>query len=220
MFLELLSDWDIPYSWGSAALSYLYRQTEKEWYDLVSEDPSAAEGYHAFNMAVREVKGGQVDYAPMHDELGRELLMCVNNANVALIHPHGGGLSERTLRITMEKFRTRFHKMAAMLSCHDAKSVDMFTAGTSRSSRARCRYIYNKEIEEEDAQEEELTQEEQAQQEHEYDIDAPQLSQPSNTAQPKKGIDKTPHGPRKMKCNNWLNSLEYPHKLLPKGMTR
>ena len=33
---------------------------------------------------------------------GRELLMCVNDANVALSHPLGGGLSERTLRTTME----------------------------------------------------------------------------------------------------------------------
>jgi hypothetical protein len=43
--------------------------TQEEWSELVSEDPSTAEGYHAFNMAVRETQGSQVDYAPMHDEL-------------------------------------------------------------------------------------------------------------------------------------------------------
>ncbi|KAI4979891.1 hypothetical protein ZWY2020_016644 [Hordeum vulgare] len=43
--------------------------TQEEWSELVLEDPSAAEGYHAFNMVVRETGGSQVDYAPMHDEL-------------------------------------------------------------------------------------------------------------------------------------------------------
>ncbi|KAI4997490.1 hypothetical protein ZWY2020_052832 [Hordeum vulgare] len=46
--------------------------TREEWSELVSEDPYAAEGYHAFNMAVRETGGSQVDYAPMHDELVSE----------------------------------------------------------------------------------------------------------------------------------------------------
>uniref|UniRef100_A0A8I7B4D5 Aminotransferase-like plant mobile domain-containing protein n=1 Tax=Hordeum vulgare subsp. vulgare TaxID=112509 RepID=A0A8I7B4D5_HORVV len=46
--------------------------TREEWSELVSEDPSAAEGYHAFNMDVRETGGSQVDYAPMHDELVSE----------------------------------------------------------------------------------------------------------------------------------------------------
>uniref|UniRef100_A0A8I6Z5S1 Aminotransferase-like plant mobile domain-containing protein n=1 Tax=Hordeum vulgare subsp. vulgare TaxID=112509 RepID=A0A8I6Z5S1_HORVV len=76
--------------------------TREEWSELVSEDPSAAEGYHAFNLAVRETGGSQVDYAPMHDELGREFLLCVNDANVALSHPRGGASSERTLRTTLE----------------------------------------------------------------------------------------------------------------------
>uniref|UniRef100_A0A8I6XK51 Aminotransferase-like plant mobile domain-containing protein n=1 Tax=Hordeum vulgare subsp. vulgare TaxID=112509 RepID=A0A8I6XK51_HORVV len=44
----------------------------EEWSQLVSEDPSAAEGYHAFNMVVRETGGIQVDYAPMHDEVVSE----------------------------------------------------------------------------------------------------------------------------------------------------
>ncbi|KAI5004123.1 hypothetical protein ZWY2020_031366 [Hordeum vulgare] len=43
--------------------------TQEEWSELVSKDPSVAEGYHAFNMGVRETRGSQVDYAPMHDEL-------------------------------------------------------------------------------------------------------------------------------------------------------
>ena len=46
--------------------------TREEWSELVPEDPSAAEGYHAFNMVVREIGGSQVDYAPMHDELVSE----------------------------------------------------------------------------------------------------------------------------------------------------
>ncbi|XP_044985354.1 serine/threonine-protein phosphatase 7 long form homolog [Hordeum vulgare subsp. vulgare] len=94
--------------------------TREEWSELVSEDPYAAEGYHAFNMVVRETGGSQVDYAPMHDELGREFLMSVNDANVALSHSRGGASSERTLRTTLEKFKSRFHKWVAMLSCHGA----------------------------------------------------------------------------------------------------
>ncbi|KAI5006669.1 hypothetical protein ZWY2020_033912 [Hordeum vulgare] len=46
--------------------------TREEWSELVSEDPSAAEGYHALNMTVRETAGGQVDYAQMHDEMVSE----------------------------------------------------------------------------------------------------------------------------------------------------
>ncbi|KAE8815135.1 hypothetical protein D1007_07457 [Hordeum vulgare] len=111
--------------------------TREEWSELVSEDPSAAEGYHAFNMVVRETGGSQVDYAPMHDEM---------------------------------KFRSRFHKWAAMLSCHDAQSVDVFTGGTSRSSRARRRQMTIDDIEEEE--------EEETAHDHEVDIDAPQPSQP------------------------------------------
>ncbi|KAI4977816.1 hypothetical protein ZWY2020_014370, partial [Hordeum vulgare] len=76
--------------------------TREEWSELVSEDPSAAEGYHAFNMVVRETGGSQVDYAPMHDEPGREFLLCVNYAIVALSHPPRGVSSERTLRTALE----------------------------------------------------------------------------------------------------------------------
>ncbi|KAE8784535.1 hypothetical protein D1007_41831 [Hordeum vulgare] len=140
--------------------------TQEDWSELVSEDPSVVEGYYAFNMVVRETKGSQVGY-------GREILMCVNDANVAVSHPSGGGLSERTLKTTMEKFKTRFHKWAAMLSCHGAQPVDVFTTGTSRSSRARRHHLTI-----DDTEEEEQIQEEQTQ-DHEVDIDAPQLSQPS-----------------------------------------
>ncbi|KAE8802693.1 hypothetical protein D1007_21519 [Hordeum vulgare] len=114
----------------------------------------------------------------MHDELSREFLMCVNDANVALSHPPGGALSERALRTTVEKLKARFHKCAAMLSCHGAQSVDMFTTGTSRSSRARRRHLTIDDTEEE----------EQIQEEHEVDIDAPQPSQPMKKK--KKGKDK------------------------------
>ncbi|KAE8809749.1 hypothetical protein D1007_13643 [Hordeum vulgare] len=67
----------------------------------------------------------------------------------------------------VEKFKARFHKWAAMLSCHDAHSVDVFTVGTSRSSRSRRRHLTIDDIEEEEQIEEETTQE------HEVDIDAP-----------------------------------------------
>lgn len=56
---------------------------------MVAEDQEAAEGYHAFNYAVRETVGIQVDYAPIHDAVGRDLLMCVNETGVALSHPPG-----------------------------------------------------------------------------------------------------------------------------------
>ncbi|KAE8799358.1 hypothetical protein D1007_25293 [Hordeum vulgare] len=117
--------------------------TREEWSELVSKDPSAAEGYHAFNMAVRETGGSQVDYAPMHDELGREFLLCVNDANVALRHPPGGASSERTLRTVLEKFRSRFHKWEAMLSCHGARSKYMNKYSFLRpksSGRLGCAY--------------------------------------------------------------------------------
>ncbi|KAE8819751.1 Alpha-L-arabinofuranosidase 1 [Hordeum vulgare] len=127
--------------------------TREEWSELVSEYPCAAEGYHAFNMAMRDTGGSQVDYAPMHDELGREFLMCVNDANVALSHPPGGASSERTLRTTLEKFKSRFHKWATMLSCHGAQSVDVFTGGTSRSYRARRCQLTIDDIEEEEEEE-------------------------------------------------------------------
>lgn len=43
--------------------------THEEWPKLVAEDPKDAEGYHAFNMVVRENRGTQVDYTPIHDEM-------------------------------------------------------------------------------------------------------------------------------------------------------
>ncbi|KAE8817511.1 hypothetical protein D1007_04944 [Hordeum vulgare] len=181
--------------------------TREEWSELVSEDPSAVEGYHAFNMAVRETGGSQVYYAPMHDEVGREFLMCVNDANVAFSHPRGGASSERTLWTMLEKFKSRFHKWAYMLSCHDGQSLDVFTPSTSRSSRARRRQLTIDDIEEEEQIEEETTQE------HEVDIDAPQPSQPSLSRK-----KKTPRAARKKRLNSRFCSPEYNRKLLPKGM--
>ncbi|KAE8807655.1 Alpha-L-arabinofuranosidase 1 [Hordeum vulgare] len=111
--------------------------TKEEWSELVSKDRSTAEGYHDFNM-------------------DREFLMCVNDVNVALSHPSGSGLSEGTLR-TIVHFKTRFHKWEAMLSCHGHQSVDVFTVGTSLSSRARrCHLTID------DTEEEEQIQQEQA----------------------------------------------------------
>ena len=87
------------------------------------------------------------------------MLLCVNDANVALSHPPGGALSERTLRSTMEvsrnifashiiayfvllqKFKKRFHKMAAMLSCHGAQSSDVYAPGSRAATANRRRYL-------------------------------------------------------------------------------
>ncbi|XBI62520.1 hypothetical protein VPH35_043120 [Triticum aestivum] len=213
--------------------------THEEWSELVSEDPETAEGYHTFNTAVRDTRGAHVDYAPMHDEMGRELLLCVNDANVALSHPPGGALSERTLRSTMEKFKKRFHKMAAMLSCHGAKSSDVYAPG-SRAARAnKRRYVQNEEDIEEEVNEEEPAHQEEPthhdeheydathQEDHEYDVDAPQ---PSQVTQPTQGnarsrkgkaIAKTPGKKgRKKTWNTQFHSPEYPHQFMPAGMQR
>ncbi|XP_037438219.1 uncharacterized protein LOC119305935 [Triticum dicoccoides] len=213
--------------------------THEEWSELVSEDPETAEGYHTFNTAVRDTRGAHVDYAPMHDEMGRELLLCVNDANVALSHPPDGALSERTLRSTMEKFKKRFHKMAAMLSCHGAKSSDVYAPG-SRAARAnKRRYVQNEEDIEEEVNEEEPAHQEEPthhdeheydathQEDHEYDVDAPQ---PSQVTQPTQGnarsrkgkvIAKTPGKKgRKKTWNTQFHSPEYPHQFMPAGMQR
>ncbi|XBI75230.1 hypothetical protein VPH35_068626 [Triticum aestivum] len=212
--------------------------THEEWSELVSEDPETAEGYHTFNTAMRDTRGAHVDYAPMHDEMGRSLLLCVNDANVALSHPPGGVLSERTLRSTMEKFKKRFHKMAAMLSCHGAQSSDVYAPGTHARANRR-RYIQNDEDmkeevhEEEPSHQEEPTQDEEHeydathQEDHEYDVDAPQ---PSQVTQPTQGnarsrkgkaIAKTPGKKGRRKTwNTQFHSPEYPHQLIPTGMQR
>ncbi|XBI85516.1 hypothetical protein VPH35_093652 [Triticum aestivum] len=145
--------------------------THEEWSELVSEDPETAQGYQTFNMAVRDTRGAHVDYAPMHDEMGRELLLCVNDANVALSHPPGGALSERTLRSTMEKFKKLFHKMAAMLSCHGAQSSDVYAPGSRATTANRRRYLQNNEDMEEEFHEEEPSHQEEPthHEEHEYD---------------------------------------------------
>ncbi|XP_037413151.1 uncharacterized protein LOC119276231 [Triticum dicoccoides] len=147
-------------------------------------------------MAVRDTRGAHVDYAPMHDEMGRELLLCVNDANVALSHPPGGALSERTLRSTMEKFKKRFHKMASMLSCHGAQSSDVYAPGSRAATANRRRYLQNNEDMEEEFHEEEPSHQEEPthheeheydathEEDHEYDVDAPQ---PSQATQPTQG---------------------------------
>ncbi|KAM3346344.1 hypothetical protein ACQJBY_020741 [Aegilops geniculata] len=213
--------------------------THEEWSELVSEDPETAEGYHTFNSAVRDTRGAHVDYAPMHDEMGRELLLCVNDANVALSHPPGGALSERTLRSMMEKFKKRFHKMAAMLCCHGAQSTDVYAPGSRAATANRRRYLQNDEDMEEEFHEEEPAHQEEPthheeheydgthQEDHEYDIDAPQ---PSQVTQPTQGnarsrkgkaIAKTPGKKgRKKTWNTQFHSPEYPHQLIPRGMQR
>ncbi|KAE8803440.1 Alpha-L-arabinofuranosidase 1 [Hordeum vulgare] len=142
-----------------------------------------------------------------HFREGREFLMCVNGANVALSHPRGGASSEKILRTTLEKFKARFHKWAAMLSFHGAQSMDVFTPSTRHSSRARRRHLTIDDIEEEEQIEEETTHE------HEVDIDAPQPSQPSQSRK-----KKTPRAAGKKRLNSRICSPEYNRKLLPKGM--
>ncbi|XBH99701.1 hypothetical protein VPH35_128958 [Triticum aestivum] len=205
----------------------------EEWSELVSEDPETAQGYQTFNTAVRDTRGAHVDYAPMHDEMGRELLLCINDANVALSHPPGGALSERTLRSTMEKFKKRFHKMAAMLSCHGAQSSDVYAPGSHAARANKRRYVQNEEDIEEEVNEEEPTHHDEHeydathQEDHEYDVDAPQPSQVTQptqgNARSKKGkaIAKTPgQKGRKKIWNTQFHSPEYPHQFMPTGMQR
>ena len=90
----------------------------------------------------------------------------------------------------LQSFVSRFHKMAAMLSCHGSKAVLTAGASTSRDNRRRRRLVLQQEQQEEQLQEE--TEQEEAQQdEEEYNQDeeevlgmsqmddAPQQSQPT-----------------------------------------
>jgi len=90
--------------------------------------------------------------------------------------------------VLSQKFKKRFHKMGAILSCHSAQSNDVFAPG-SRAARAnRRRYLRNEEDIEEEVNEEEPAHQEEPthhdeheydathQAAHEYDVDAPQPS--------------------------------------------
>ena len=138
-----------------------------------------------------------------------------------------------------QKFKKRFHKMAAMLSCHGAQSSDVYAPG-SRAARAnKRRYVQNEEDIEEEVNEEEPAHQEEPthhdeheydathQEDHEYDVDAPQ---PSQVTQPTQGnarsrkgkaIAKTPgQKGRKKIWNTQFHSPEYPHQFMPAGMQR
>ncbi|EMS55754.1 hypothetical protein TRIUR3_11519 [Triticum urartu] len=71
----------------------------------------------------------------------------------------------------MEKFKKRFHKMAAMLSCHGAQSSDVYAPGT-RVRANRRRYIQNDEDMEEEVHEEEPSHQEKPTQDEEHEYDA------------------------------------------------
>ena len=92
----------------------------------------------------------------------------------------------------LQSFVSRFHKMAAMLSCHGSKAVFTARASTSRDNRRRRRLVLQQEQQEEQLQEE-PEQEEAQQDEEEYNQDeeevlgmsqmddAPQPSQPTQS---------------------------------------
>ncbi|XP_044321211.1 uncharacterized protein [Triticum aestivum] len=98
-----------------------------------------------FNLETRDNEGTQLDYAQLHDRVGMELLHCVNEAGVALGEDEGSGSSKKLLRKTMKSFVSRFHKMAAMLSCHKIAAG----ASTSRDNRRRRRLVLQQEQQEE-----------------------------------------------------------------------
>ncbi|XBI97003.1 hypothetical protein VPH35_033215 [Triticum aestivum] len=142
--------------------------------------------YMDFNLETRDNEGTQLDYAQLHDRVGMELLHCVNEAGVALGEDEGSGSSKKLLRKTMKSFVSRFHKMAAMLSCHKIAAG----ASTSRDNRRRRR-LQEEELQEEPEQEDE----EPEQDEEEYNQDEEEvlgMSQMDDVPQPSQPTQRTP----------------------------
>ncbi|KAE8781684.1 Alpha-L-arabinofuranosidase 1 [Hordeum vulgare] len=154
MYLERLRNWDVPFRWGSAALSYLYRQLDQAsmrtkdssslcgfvwslsvwmWERLPvglpmlknpdHPNPNPHEGIHHEDPYRRPTVAYHWDQVSVYTGSSHVRYKCYVN--------------EMDTLTDEQKFKSRFHKWAAMLSCHGAQSVDVFTSGTSRSSRAR-----------------------------------------------------------------------------------
>lgn len=94
----------------------------------------------------------------------------------------------------LQSFVSRFHKMAAMLSCHGSKAVLTAGASTSRDNRRRRRLVLQQEQQEEQLQEE-PEQEEAQQDEEEYNQDEEEvlgMSQMDDAPQPSQPTQRTP----------------------------
>ena len=96
----------------------------------------------------------------------------------------------------LQSFVSRFHKMAAMLSCHGSKAVLTAGASTSRDNRRRRRLMLQQEQQEEQLQEEpEQDEEDYNQDEEEYNQDEEELlgmSQMDDAPQPSQPTQCTP----------------------------
>ena len=62
-----------------------------------------------------------------------------------------------------QKFKKRFHKMAAMLSCHGAQSSDVYAPSSHAARANRRRYLRNEEDIDEEVHEEEPAHQEEHQ---------------------------------------------------------
>ncbi|KAE8817726.1 Alpha-L-arabinofuranosidase 1 [Hordeum vulgare] len=230
MYLELPMDWDTQYSWGSAALAYLYRQDQAS---TRTKDTSSFCGF-VWSLCV---------WTWERLPVGRPMLKDPDNPNP---NPHEGlhdqdPYRRPTIAYCWDQVSVYTGSSDVRYKCY-VNELDTLTAeqryqlklkpgwtqeewselvsehpsaakgGTSRSSRARRRHLTI-----DDTEEEEQIQEEHAR-EHEVDIDAPEPSQPMKKK--KKGKDKTPRVSRKKILNSQSSSLMYPRKLLPKGMIR
>ncbi|XP_037440969.1 serine/threonine-protein phosphatase 7 long form homolog [Triticum dicoccoides] len=168
------------------------------WNRSELEELDRESGYMDFNVQTRDNEGTQLDYAQLHDRVGMELLHCVNEAGVALGEDEGSGSSEKSLRKTMKSFVSRFHKMAAMLSCHGSKAVLTAGASTSRDNRRCLRLVLQQEQQEEQLQEE-PEQEEAQQDEEEYNQDEEEvlgMSQMDDAPEPSQPTQRTPRSKR------------------------
>ncbi|XBI50652.1 hypothetical protein VPH35_114031 [Triticum aestivum] len=178
------------------------------WNRSELEELDHESGYMDFNVEMRDNEGTQLDYAKLHDRViifvifilqGMALLHCVNEAGVALGEDEDSGLSEKSLRKTMKSFVSRFHNMAAMLSCHGSKAVLTDGASTSRDNRRQEQQQEEQLQEEPEQEEEEQDQEEDEQDQEEEEVlgmsqmdDAPQPSQPTQrTPRSKRGRKKS-----------------------------
>ena len=101
----------------------------------------------------------------------------------------------------LQSFVSRFHKMAAMLSCHKMAAG----ASTSRDNRLRRRLVLQQEQQEEQLQEE--TEQEEAQQdEEEYNQDEEEvlgMSQMDDVPEPSQPTQRTPYSKKGRK--KWLS---------------
>lgn len=101
--------------------------------------------------------------------------------------------------VMSQRFVKRFHKMAAMLSCHGAKAVYTDGASTSREQRQRRRLVLQEEEQVEVQEEEQEEEQEQEGEDEEYNEDEEEvlgMSQMDDAPQPSQPTQRTPRGKR------------------------